>query len=468
MMAVILLAARRFAGFLVGCGMTHIIQKGSHPAVEAAKQRMPRPVRALGLDDLERWAAEAGADDVGVVSLDHPDLAEERAPVLEAFPAAKTLVSIVVRMHPENVRSPSRSVANQDFHRAGETVDAVAWALVRKLSEAGHRAMNPAMAFPMEMDDFPGRTWVVSHKRVAMAAGLGLQGLHRNVIHPRFGSFVVLGTVLTTADIAGRKPVVDVNPCVDCKLCVAACPVGAIEPDGGFRFSACLDHNYREFMTGFGDLLEEVAEAKDRHALRDKVSISESASMWQSLAYKPNYKAAHCIAVCPAGDEVLTPFVTDRPGFLKEVVRPLTERREPVYVVAGSDAEAHVQKRFPHKPVRRVRSSLRATSAPGFFRAMPLVFQRGPARGWRATFHFELTDDAKVVHRATARIDDGTLTVNPSAHDGVPDVVVRGEAQAWLDVVSGKSNPVWLVVRRRLRLEGDRSLLERFAKCFPR
>ena len=42
---------------------------------------------------------------------------------------------------------------------------------------------------------------------------------------------------------------IDYNPCLECKLCVAACPVGAISPDGDFQFSNCLTHNYREFMT---------------------------------------------------------------------------------------------------------------------------------------------------------------------------------------------------------------------------
>jgi epoxyqueuosine reductase len=37
------------------------------------------------------------------------------------------------------------------------------------------------------MDRFPGRIWVVTHKTVAVAAGLSVMGLHRNVIHPRFG-----------------------------------------------------------------------------------------------------------------------------------------------------------------------------------------------------------------------------------------------------------------------------------------
>ena len=56
--------------------------------------------------------------------------------------------------------------------------------------------MNPAMGFPMEMDRFPGKIWVVSHKPVAVAAGLGMMGIHRNVIHPKFGNFILLGTVL--------------------------------------------------------------------------------------------------------------------------------------------------------------------------------------------------------------------------------------------------------------------------------
>jgi formate hydrogenlyase subunit 6/NADH:ubiquinone oxidoreductase subunit I len=37
------------------------------------------------------------------------------------------------------------------------------------------------------------------------------------------------------------------------RLCVAACPVGAIKKDGEFDFVARSVHNYREFMGGFTD-----------------------------------------------------------------------------------------------------------------------------------------------------------------------------------------------------------------------
>jgi ferredoxin len=46
------------------------------------------------------------------------------------------------------------------------------------------------------------------------------------------------------------------SPCLECKLCVAACPVGAIAKDGQFDFMACSTHNYREFMGGFTDFVD--------------------------------------------------------------------------------------------------------------------------------------------------------------------------------------------------------------------
>jgi hypothetical protein len=47
----------------------------------------------LSLDELRGIARSAGADDVSAVSLDHPDLAEEKRYALEAMPKARGFAS---------------------------------------------------------------------------------------------------------------------------------------------------------------------------------------------------------------------------------------------------------------------------------------------------------------------------------------------------------------------------------------
>ena len=116
---------------------------------------------------------------------------------------------------------------------------------------------------------------------------------------------------------------------------MAACPVGAIGADGHFDFSACYNHNYREFMGGFANWVESIADSKDAHDYRGRVSDSETASMWQSLGFGPNYKAAYCMAVCPAGEDVIGPFLDDRKTFLEDVVNPLQKKEETLFVVHG-------------------------------------------------------------------------------------------------------------------------------------
>jgi len=173
-----------------------------HPTVKQARSRalppysvMPQP---LNTDWLKQLVLEAGADDVGFVDINRSELADQTETVLNAFPCTKTLISFVVRMNREAIKTPARSVSNLEFHHTGDQVNEIARHVVRVLENKGIRAMNPATGFPMEMGEFPDgdKIWIVSHKPVAVAAGLGMMGMHRNVIHPIFGNFILLGTIL--------------------------------------------------------------------------------------------------------------------------------------------------------------------------------------------------------------------------------------------------------------------------------
>jgi ferredoxin len=438
-----------------------------HPTVKAHRQRLapPDPTGPLDADWLRRLCLDAGADDVGFVEVQRAALAAERPHIERAFPPARSLISIVLRMNRDTVRSPARSVANAEFHHTGDEVNEVAHRITAALERAGIRALNPPMGFPMEADRWGyERMHVVAHKPIAVAAGLGRMGIHRNVIHPRFGNFILLGTVLVGAEISAYAQEIDYNPCLECKLCVAACPVGAIGADGAFNPSACVTHNYREFMGGFSDWVETIADSRDGRDYRRRVKDSESISMWQSLAFGPNYKAAYCMAVCPAGEDVIGPYLASRKAFADEVMRPLQAKPEPVYVVRGSDAEAHVRKRFPHKTLRYVRRSLRPRSVANLLFGMRLSFQRRAAGNLKAVYHFVFT--GKEPAEATVAIRQGTLTVETGLRDQAHLKVIT-DSETWLGLVARERNLAWALLTGRVRLRGNPKWLLAFRRCFP-
>lgn len=445
-----------------------MLQLDDHPTVkhfyETNNSHPRRAATALDAERLRKFCLGAGADDVGFVEIDRSEIADQRNDILAVFPHTKTLLSFVCRMNREDIRSPARSVANLEFHHTGDHVNEVARKIVAALEEQGVRALNPAMGFPMEMDRWPAKFWVVSHKPVAVAAGLGQMGIHRNVIHPKFGSFILLGTVLLDAEVTAHDKPLDYNPCVECKLCVSACPVGAIGADGYFNFSACYTHNYREFMGGFTNWVEKIAESKSAQDYRRKVTDSETVSMWQSLSFEANYKSAYCMAACPAGGDVIGPFLMNRKEFLTDVVKPLQGKVETVYVVPGSDAEAYVPRRFPHKRTKRVSNGLRPHTIRGFLEGLPLVFQRQQSASLDAAYHFTFTGEEEA--KATVLIRNQSLEVK-DGHIGDADIQIAADSRTWLGILAKERSLVWALLRRKIRIKGSPRLLLAFGRCFP-
>jgi putative sterol carrier protein len=186
--------------------------------------------------------------------------------------------------------------------------------------------------------------------------------------------------------------------------------------------------------------------------------------MWQSLGFGPNYKAAYCLAVCPAGEDVIGPYLASKKDFTDDVLRPLQAKREPVYVVRGSDAETHVQKRYPHKTVRQVRSSLRPRSIANLLFGMPLSFQRHAAGKLDATYHFVFTGNESA--EATVTIRAGKVTVENGLL-GKPNLKVIADSETWLGFLAGERNLLWALLTRRVRLQGNPKWLLALKRCFP-
>lgn len=440
-----------------------------HPTVKRYREKGDQTGESKAADILDaEWLKqqllEAGADDVGLVDINSHDLSDYRADILEIFSDAKTLVSFVSRLNPENIRCTSQAVRDLEFIQTQKASDGIAREVIRGLAQKGVRGLNYACGFPMDLDKWPGKMWPVSHKPIAVAAGLGQLGLNRMLLHPQFGNFILLNTILVDCEVTVYDKPIDYNPCIDCKLCAAVCPVGAIGNDGHFQFGNCMTHNYRDRMGGFSDWVENMVNSKKVSVYRRKVTDPETVSMWQSLSYGICNKSSYCMAVCPAGDAYIGPYLSDRKHYLKQVVKRLQDKKEMVFVVPRSDAEAHVSKRFPHKEIKLVGNGLRPRSAQNFLEALPLVFQRAQSEGLDTRYHFTFTGEDNL--KAAVVIKNKSLEVL-DGHVDTADLHVTADARTWLDFLAKEKNLLWALLSRKIRIKGSPKLMQAFAKCFP-
>jgi epoxyqueuosine reductase len=74
----------------------------------------------------------------------------------------------------------------------------------------------------------------------AVRAGIGFYGKNTMLITRRHGSWVVLGTLVTDVDIEESPPFE--ADCGDCRLCIEACPTGALDEPGTVDATRCLSY----------------------------------------------------------------------------------------------------------------------------------------------------------------------------------------------------------------------------------
>jgi epoxyqueuosine reductase len=149
---------------------------------------------------------------------------ERRLDVRAILPEAR---SVVVVAH--NYYIPFRhDAAERQPHRYGK-ISRYAWGRdyhdvllgkLRQLAQEVSRICPGAQSRPY-VDTGP-----VMEKAWAVRAGIGWQGKNTNIISRRWGSWLLLGVLITTAELEPDTPMQDY--CGRCDACLRACPTGAL------------------------------------------------------------------------------------------------------------------------------------------------------------------------------------------------------------------------------------------------
>jgi epoxyqueuosine reductase len=77
-------------------------------------------------------------------------------------------------------------------------------------------------------------------REAAARSGVGFYGKNTMLITRRHGSWVVLGTLVTVVELEPTAPL-DAD-CGECRLCIDACPTGALDEPGTLDATKCLSY----------------------------------------------------------------------------------------------------------------------------------------------------------------------------------------------------------------------------------
>ncbi len=88
-------------------------------------------------------------------------------------------------------------------------------------------------------------TGPIMEKAWAQQAGLGWIGKHSNLVSAQFGSWLLLGEILTTLELDPDEPASDL--CGSCSLCIQSCPTGAIVEPYVVDANRCVSYLTIEF-----------------------------------------------------------------------------------------------------------------------------------------------------------------------------------------------------------------------------
>lgn len=205
-------------------------------------------------EELVRVAKDSSVDLVGIAPVERLAGAPAEHRPTDFLPTTRSVVAMAVHV-PQEVVSNKARLTFYTLVKATTIalLDRAAYRVACFLEDRGGRAL------PIPADD-PYTSWdtearhgmgELSHKHVAVAAGLGILGKNTLLVTPKYGNRVHLVSVITDLDIE-PDPLCTAALCgPQCRRCLDACPAGAILADGRVVQKLCRERCGTALPRGF-------------------------------------------------------------------------------------------------------------------------------------------------------------------------------------------------------------------------
>lgn len=236
----------------------------------------------------------------------------------------------------------SRYAWGEDYHN-------VLGGRLKRLLAAMRRQFPPPFAARWYVDTGP-----VVERLAAKCAGLGWLAKNTCLINERLGSWLFLGVIVTTLDLAPTLPADGPPPdlCGQCTLCLEACPTGAIVEPYLLDPRRCISYLTIELR---GEIPAEFHKPMGRHVFgcdicQDVCPWNRKAPVTMRAEFSPRHWQVAAGANPEADENMLEPAAptTPPPGMGQSLLAPELE-----WLLSLSEAE--FRKVFRGSPIRRAK-----------------------------------------------------------------------------------------------------------------
>ena len=158
-----------------------------------------------------------------------------RADASKSLPGARSVLSLALNyFHPDDPK-PSDAVGKIAKYAYGRDYHTVIEKKLKRLAAYIKEAGGPDTEVRSYVDTGP-----ILEKAYAREAGLGFFGKNTNIITREYGSFVFLASLVTTLALEPDAP--HTGACGSCRICIDACPTGALSTGYTLDARKCISY----------------------------------------------------------------------------------------------------------------------------------------------------------------------------------------------------------------------------------